>query len=82
MLERGIVVSYEAIRRWGRKFGPDYARRFSEAPAADESISGTSTNCDLNRWEDTLALARRRSGWYVLDEIVQSAATPRLPSDC
>jgi putative transposase len=25
--ERGIVVSYEAIRRWCRKFGPDYARR-------------------------------------------------------
>ena len=25
LLERGIVVSYETIRRWGRKFGPDYA---------------------------------------------------------
>jgi len=23
LLERGIVVSYETIRRWGRKFGPD-----------------------------------------------------------
>lgn len=27
LLERGIVVSYETIRRWGIKFGPDYARR-------------------------------------------------------
>jgi putative transposase len=27
LLERGIVVSYETIRRWGRKFGPQYARR-------------------------------------------------------
>ena len=27
LLERGIVVSYETIRRWGRKFGPDYVRR-------------------------------------------------------
>jgi transposase-like protein len=27
LLERGIVVSYETIRRWGKKFGPDYARR-------------------------------------------------------
>lgn len=27
LLERGIVVSYETIRRWGEKFGPDYARR-------------------------------------------------------
>ncbi|MDX8529261.1 IS6 family transposase, partial [Mesorhizobium sp. MSK_1335] len=24
LLERGIVVSYETIRRWGMKFGPDY----------------------------------------------------------
>ncbi len=27
LLERGIVVSYETIRRWAKKFGPDYARR-------------------------------------------------------
>ena len=27
-LERGIVVSYEAIRRWGFKFGADYAGVF------------------------------------------------------
>jgi hypothetical protein len=26
LLERGIVVSYETIRRWGKKFGPAYAR--------------------------------------------------------
>jgi putative transposase len=25
--ERGIVVSYETIRRWGRKFGPAYAKQ-------------------------------------------------------
>jgi putative transposase len=25
--ERGIVVSYETIRRWAIKFGEDYARR-------------------------------------------------------
>ena len=33
LLERGIVVSYETIRRWGRKFGTDYARRFRRKPA-------------------------------------------------
>jgi putative transposase len=27
LLERGIVVCYETIRRWGRKFGSAYARR-------------------------------------------------------
>lgn len=26
LLERGISVSYETIRGWGRKFGPAYAR--------------------------------------------------------
>ncbi|RCW78837.1 hypothetical protein C7476_12123 [Phyllobacterium bourgognense] len=27
LLERGIVVSYETIWRWGKKFGPHYAHR-------------------------------------------------------
>jgi putative transposase len=27
LLERGVVVSYETIRRWTKTFGPDYARR-------------------------------------------------------
>ena len=27
LLERGILVSYETVRRWGLKFGSDYARR-------------------------------------------------------
>ncbi|WP_410055060.1 ATP-binding protein [Microvirga sp. Mcv34] len=27
LLERGILISYETVRRWALKFGPDYARR-------------------------------------------------------
>jgi putative transposase len=27
LLERGILVSYETVRRWALKFGLDYARR-------------------------------------------------------
>ena len=27
LAERGIIVSYETVRQWCRKFGPDYARR-------------------------------------------------------
>jgi len=27
LAERGVIVSYEAIRQWCWKFGPDYARR-------------------------------------------------------
>jgi putative transposase len=30
LAERGIIVSYEAIRRWCWKFGPDYARRLKK----------------------------------------------------
>jgi putative transposase len=30
LAERGIIVSYESIRRWCRKFGPDYARRLKK----------------------------------------------------
>jgi len=27
LLERGVLVSNETIRRWAQTFGPDYARR-------------------------------------------------------
>lgn len=27
LAERGIIVSYEAIRQWCRRFGSEYARR-------------------------------------------------------
>lgn len=30
LAERGIRVSYEAIRQWCRKFGPEYARRLKK----------------------------------------------------
>lgn len=72
LLERGIIVSYETIRRWGIKFGPNYARRLRRKPAnlndiwyLDEvviSIGGT------KHW-----LWRAVDGdGFVLDEIVQS----------
>src|SRR3954471_14942435 len=34
LLERGIVVSHETIRRWALKFGPPYPRRLKrKAPS-------------------------------------------------
>jgi hypothetical protein len=36
LLERGIVVSYETIRRWAIKFGADYARRLKRKAESDE----------------------------------------------
>jgi putative transposase len=32
MLERGIAVSYETVRRWYVKFGPVYARELRRRP--------------------------------------------------
>jgi len=30
LAERGIVVSYESIRQWCKKFGPEYARKLKK----------------------------------------------------
>jgi putative transposase len=38
LLERGIMVSYETIRRWGKKFGPEYARRLRPKPPSHNDI--------------------------------------------
>jgi putative transposase len=39
LLYRGIVVSYETIRKWGLKFGQAYANSIKQR-APDEGISG------------------------------------------
>jgi putative transposase len=72
LLERGIIVSYETIRCWAKKFGPDYARRLRRKQPSSSDI-----------WhldEVVIAIAGRKHWlWravdqdgYVLDEIVQS----------
>jgi putative transposase len=72
LLERGIVVSYETIRRWGKKFGPDYARRLRRKPPSRNDIwhldEVVITICGKKHW---LWRAVDQDG-YVLDEIVQS----------
>jgi hypothetical protein len=43
LFERSIIVSYETIRRWGIKFGPDYARRLQrKQPSFPSQLGG---NC-------------------------------------
>ncbi len=44
LAERGIIVSYEAIRFWCLKFGPEYAQP-SERNRGDSAISGMWTSC-------------------------------------
>ena len=72
LLERGIVVSYETIRRWGNKFGPDYARRLSR-----KKPSGN----DVWHLDEVVITIAGRKHWlwravdqdgYVLDEIAQN----------
>lgn len=38
LLQRGIVVSYETIRRWRKKFGSNYARRLRRKTARPDDI--------------------------------------------
>jgi putative transposase len=72
MLERGIVVSYETIRRWCRKHGPDFARRLRRKAASKDDIWHLDElvfriygqKCWLWRAVD--------QDGYVLDEIVQT----------
>ena len=71
LLEHGIVVSYETIRRWGRKFGAAYATRLRrKRPSRD----------DIWHLDEVVVTIGGRKHWlwrvvdqdgYVLDEIVQ-----------
>lgn len=72
LLERGIVVSYETIRRWAKKFGPDYARRLRRKQARRD---------DIWHLDEVVVTIAGRKHWlwravdqdgYVLEEIVQN----------
>jgi putative transposase len=71
LLERGIVVSYETVRRWALKFGPAYARRLRRK---------TPSRRDIWHLDEALVTIAGKKHWlwravdqdgYVLDEIVQ-----------
>ena len=72
LLERGIAVSYETVRRWGRKFGPAYARRLRRKRPSRR---------DIWHLDEVLITIAGQKHWlwravdqdgYVLDEIVQT----------
>jgi putative transposase len=72
LLERGIVVSYETIRRWGCKFGPAYAKRLRRKKPSRR---------DIWHLDEVVISIGGRKHWlwravdqdgYVLDEIVQT----------
>jgi putative transposase len=72
LLERGIVVSYETIRRWGKKFGLTFARRLCRKQPNPH---------DVWHLDEVVISIAGRKYWlgravdqdgYVLDEIVQN----------
>ncbi|WP_234851536.1 IS6 family transposase, partial [Sinorhizobium meliloti] len=72
LLERGIVVSYETIRCWAKKFGRDYAgllRR--KAPSPNDVWHLDEVVITIGGKRHWLWRAVDRDG-YVLDEIVQA----------
>jgi putative transposase len=72
LLERGITVSYETIRRWGRKFGADYARRLQrKQPSRNDIWHLDEVVISITGKKHWLWRAVDQDG-YVLDEIVQS----------
>jgi putative transposase len=72
LLERGIVMSYETIRRWGKKFRPDYARRLRrKQPSPHDVWHLDEVVISVTGKKHWLWRAVDQEG-YVLDEIVQS----------
>jgi putative transposase len=72
LLERGIAVSYETVRRWALKFGPAYARRLRRK---------TPSRRDIWHLDEVVVTISGQKHWlwravdqhgYVLDEIVQT----------
>src|ERR687894_523008 len=72
LLERGILVSHETVRRWALKFGPDYARRLKRKRP---------NRRDIWHLDEVVITIAGRKHWlwravdqngYVLDEIVQT----------
>ena len=70
--ERGIVVSYETMRRWAIKFGEDYARRLRrKSPSRRDIWHLDEVVITINGEKRWLWRAVDQEG-YVLDEIVQA----------
>jgi len=72
LLERGVIVSYETIRCWTKKFRPDYARRLRrKAPSPTDVWHLDEVVVTIGGRKHWLWRAVDQDG-YVLDEIVQA----------
>ncbi len=72
LLERGIVVSYETVRRWALKFGPAYARRIRrKTPSRRDIWHVDEVVVTISGQKHWLWRAVDQDG-YVLDEVLQT----------
>jgi putative transposase len=73
LLERGIVVSYETIRRWCRKFGAAYAKQLRrKKPSRKDIWYLDEVVISIGGRKHWLWRAVDQDG-YVLDELVQAS---------
>jgi transposase-like protein len=80
MLVRGVIVSYETIRQWCAKFGPEYACRLRRRqPRPGDKWHLDEVFLTINGRRQYLWQAVDQDG-NVLDILVQAGATPRPPS--
>ncbi len=71
LLERGIVVSYETMRRWSRKFGAAHVKRLrTKKPSRKDIWHLDEVVISIGARQHWLWRAVDQDG-YVLDEIVQ-----------
>lgn len=82
MLQRGVVISYEPIRRWCAKFGQAYVNRLRRRNASP-AISGSSTKSSSGSTEfsTTCGVAVDQDG-KVLDVLVRSRRNAKAAQRC
>ncbi len=81
LAERGVVVSYETVRRWCRKFATSFADRLRRRrPRPGERYSSASRVCSTTYGVLSISMALCSTSWF------RRAATPRQrsasSSDC
>jgi putative transposase len=77
LLEQEALVSYETIRPWGIKFGPDYARRLHRKRATQNDVWRLDENGNLHFGQKHHLWRAVEQDGYVLDEIIQTRRNTR-----
>src|ERR1700689_4766932 len=77
LFERGILVSYETVRRWGLKFGQDFVRRLKrKRPSRSDIWHLDEVVVSIAGKKHWLWRAVDQEG-HILDEILQTRCDPK-----